>query len=162
MAGIVVCVLALTGCEKDDGLNCKVRGKVTYKDSPVGGGTITFHAADGTQAISEIGSDGTYEFPKLPEGTMTVTIETESINPNKETPEYKGGSGGGAASKYGMKSPKPSVKKGASYSPAPEGAGGGQNKNYVKIPAKYADKQKSGLTITVTKGDQEKDFPLTD
>ena len=33
---------------------------------------------------------------------------------------------------------------------------------YVKIPAKYADKTKSGLTVTLSSGNQRRNFNLTD
>ena len=51
-AGFLFALVAITGCEKGDGMDCKLTGKVTYKDAPVGGGTITFHAEDGSVLVA--------------------------------------------------------------------------------------------------------------
>jgi hypothetical protein len=78
---------------------------------------------------------------------MTITVETESINPDKKK--------GAQTSSSGQK---------ASMSPAPKGSGGGgaSEGTYVKIPEKYADNKKSGLTYTMIKGKQKHDIELTD
>jgi hemoglobin len=53
-----------------------VKGKVTFKDKPVGDGIVTFHA-DG-KAFGPVNiKDGTYEVPKLKPGKYTVTVESK-------------------------------------------------------------------------------------
>jgi hypothetical protein len=157
--------LAFVGCQSSGNANYPVRvtGKVTYNGSPVGGGVVTFHAADGTPIQVPIAPDGTYTADGLPEGAMAVTVETESVNRKQE--EYRGQGGGGMMSKYGKgggggaAAPK---GKGMQMSPVPPGAGGGVEPNYVKIPAKYADKATSGLSVTLKSGKQTYDIRLTD
>lgn len=161
---LLVAAMSVVGC--DSSVNpCKLSGKVTYKDQPVSGGTITLVLADGNTFPINILADGSYVFPNLPEGSGTVIIETESINPEKKQ-EYRGAAGGGPASMYGGKSGAGGA--GGKYkgqapagSPVPEGAKG-NSPIYVKIPAKYSDKTKSGLAVTLKKGDNKQDFALTD
>jgi len=130
------------GCGKTKTKHADVSGTVTYKDQPVTAGTVTFHTEGGIFPCP-IKADGTYSVSQLPPGDMVVTIETESANKNKKTPKYGGG-------RPGMVSPMPEDR------PQPEvGA-------YRKIPARYADKKKSGLNVTVTDGPQKHDFDLKD
>ena len=77
---------------------------------------------------------------------MVITVETESVNKDKKMPTY-GGAKGGA--------------KGA-MSPVPEGLGPAGGATYVKIPDKYHDKAKSGLSVTLQKGRNTKDLDLKD
>ncbi len=116
-------------------------GKVTYKDAPVTGGNITLYTEAGVYTLP-IDAKGEYSGQDLPSGSATVTIETESLNRSKVA--------------YGGSKDK------KMFSPVPEGANPGAGGQYVKIPPKYADKTKSGLTITLTKGKQTHDFNLTD
>ena len=145
-------LLCAVGCSKGKSTPASVSGKVTLKDQPVTGGTVTFHFEnDGTLAgtyRAEIGTDGTYGLTSLPAGEAKVSIETESINTaGRPKPEEYGKRRGRV-----MKS-----------SPAPSGVevGKAQTK-YMPIPRKYADPKTSGLTVTLTKGKQEKNFPLAD
>jgi hypothetical protein len=149
----------------------KLTGKVTYKGQPVKGGNITLIAESGGLYNASISSDGSYEFVDVAEGNMKVTIETETVNPNKDVPKYGAGrKSGGAAGKR---------EKMASERRAAEGKGGGGGeeqvagawgkppteelaKLYVKIPAKYGHPQTSGLTVTIERGNQTKNFELTD
>src|SRR5262249_1902298 len=52
-----------------------VSGKVDFRNKPVAKGAITFHAADGRTAMSEI-LDGNYRVEKPPLGSCKVTILT--------------------------------------------------------------------------------------
>src|SRR5262249_28674424 len=143
---------------------CRVEGKVTYNNNPVGGGTVYFHSADGVPYSVPIFANGTYT-AELKEGTYTVTVDTESLNPAKKK-EYRGGGGGGAAAKmYGGKGASgganPSAPKGgAGSSPSPEGSA--PQDTYVKIPSKYTDKATSGLSITPKKGKNEYNITMSD
>src|SRR5215216_2041883 len=101
-AGLLIAALAFVGCQSSGNSNypVQVTGKVTHNGSPVGGGTVTFHTPDGAPIQVPIAPNGTYTADALPEGTMAVTVETESVNRKQE--EYRGqGGGGGVAAKYG-------------------------------------------------------------
>jgi hypothetical protein len=143
----------VVGC--DSGGNkqfpAKVTGKITYNGNAVKGGTVAFLPAGASAPLKfSIGADGSYNAPDLPEGPMTVTVETESLNPEKKHETY-GGRGG--------KGP-PGGKGPSSYLPA--GAVTAATDHYVKIPAKYADPSTSGLSTTLKKGAQTFDIKLTD
>ena len=63
----------------------RVSGKVTYNGQPVTGGTVTFHSKkDGAKIPVSISSDGRYSAFDIPDGEMDVTVETESLNPDRE------------------------------------------------------------------------------
>jgi hypothetical protein len=121
---------------------------VTYKESPVTAGILMIYVTDAGSYTGAINPDGTFLVTDLPPGDAVVTVETESMNPNRKTPQYGDKKGGG--------------DKGGMMSPVPESAQTGGKGAYVKIPAKYADKTKSGLTVTLAKGKNQKDFELTD
>jgi hypothetical protein len=123
-------------------------GKITYKNNPVTGGNIIFHTESGGSPPWGINSDGTFTAADLPLGNVEVTIDTEVVNPNRKTPQYGDKKGG-------------DKNRGERFSPMPEGAKSATG-TYVKIPARYSVKGKSGLTVTLTKGRNQKDFELTD
>jgi hypothetical protein len=158
---LAAALVALAGCKKENpNAPARLSGKVTHNGNLVTGGTITFHPKEGAPFQVGIGADGTYRAVDVPIGEAAVSIETESINPNAKKQEYRGSgmagmygkAGGGAAG-----APKGKVN---SKSPAPEGAS--MAGEYVKIPAKYADPAKSGLSVKLERGEQKKDFELTD
>jgi hypothetical protein len=139
------------GCGKTTNTPAKLSGTVKYNGNPVTGGTIAlFSSKEGGLYNIPINPDGTYSSANLPSGELEVTIETESINPkNQRSAAQYGGQRG--KDKMGM-SPRPQDVE------PPSGGGGGV---YVNIPAKYNAKDTSGLTVTLTSGDNKKDFDLT-
>lgn len=145
-------MLAL-GCKKST-RTAQVHGKVTYKGKTVAAGTVTFESKDGGMYLAPIDTDGTYSARDIPPGEMFVTIETESANKKRQRTmaDYRrgqwGGGAGGKGKKQEMTSPRPQD--------APQTAEGA----YVPINLKYSRKETSGLTLTLTAGDQEKDFHL--
>lgn len=176
LAGLAPAALlaALCGC---GGSNAgSVHGKVTFDGQPVTGGTLVFYSETGSYSAG-IRPDGTYSITDMPAGEMTVTVETESVNPkNQKTvvydgrsqgggggnKMYPGGGGGGGGGKPGGAPVGPDGKKysAGAGSPIPEGAPTEQGE-YVKIPDKYADKAKSGIKKSVTGGKQQIDIELT-
>jgi hypothetical protein len=88
---------------------------------------------------------------------MKVTVETESLNPEKAAPAYPR-AGGAAASmdaqrlaaerKMGMKGGPPTKEELAA--------------KYVKIPKDYSDPKKTKLSATLKRGKQTENFDLTD
>jgi hypothetical protein len=97
-----------------------------------------FYWKGGTNAYtSPISEDGTYNMPKVPVGSVIITVET--FRPL--TVKMMGGMSG--------EKPKP-----VDTSQIPGTA------RYVEIPRKYADKLQSGLSYEVQKGPQTKDLDL--
>ena len=132
----------LIGCGGgNDRKNLILTGKVSYKGSIVSGGTIKLIPTD-TKIVpvtSQINPNGTYSVVPTGLGDMKVAIETESIK-------------GQTGAAYNV----PAGKKGL-----PEITDTNLPK-YVTIPGKYADVNTSGLTVTIQKGKNEKNFELTD
>jgi hypothetical protein len=125
---------------------------VTYKGEVLKAGNISFHTKDDKGNYqSSIGIDGKYDVYELPTGTHDVTVETDSINPNKKVPVY-GSKGGGMGNKAGAEQAK---MMGA---PDPKALAD----RYRAIPKKYADRKTSGLTATINQGPQTINFDLTD
>ena len=130
-------------------------GKVTYKGQPLKGGNMTFNTEKGIYS-SEISKDGDYEVFDIPAGNVTVTIDTESINPNKKVQSY-----GGKGDK--MYEERMAAEKKAGVAAGEKGMSKEEmTERYVKIPAKYADEKTSEIKFTLEPGKQKKDFELTD
>jgi hypothetical protein len=141
-AGLLLSFLAL-GCGGSNATVNTLEGKITYKGADVTGGSIIFYPAGGGPVPGFIKADGTYIASDVPPGEVTVTIDTASVqNTGKVIVSGKAPSGSDA-SKY----PGGDIQGGAKA---------------VKIPAKYADRNKSGLKFTVGNGKNEKNFELTD
>jgi hypothetical protein len=144
---ILPLLLALPiGCSnRNPHTSASVSGRITYKGNPVKAGNIVFYAKEAGAYTAVIRPDGTYTIAELPTGTLEVTIETESANPNKKQKTYGGGG-----------------KKNVS-SPAPQGAPPSANpENYVAIPPRYSDRSNSRLSASLSGGSNTKDFELTD
>lgn len=137
-----------------------VSGKVTYKGAPVTGGVVGFFATgtEGGGYSATINPDGTYSTSNVAAGDLTVTVETESLNPNIKQTAYTGGAskgpGGGGAPGGG------SPKK-MSSSPRPGNAAKSEAV-YVKIPGKYAKKDTTTLKATLKPGSNKVDLDLAD
>jgi hypothetical protein len=146
LGSITLLLLLLTlGCNRGP-LPSRVSGKVTKNGSPVKGGTMAFHAKEGGVYRTAIRPDGTYSITDLPAGQMDVTIETESVKPSKKAT-------------YG----KAKASKNPIISKGPEGqAPQGEPAEYVPIPLKYGAKATSGLNVTLSAGEQEHNFELTE
>jgi hypothetical protein len=87
-------------------------------------------------------ANGNFSGTDLPAQEVTVTVDTEALNPNRKKQVYGGGAG--------------------QPSPIPGGGTTTNTANYVKIPARYAKKQTSDLKITLTNGEQVRDIELKD
>jgi hypothetical protein len=147
----------LAGCSGTSRPTAHVSGKITYKGETVKGGNIQFIGkGDAPPARATITKDGTYEIADAPVGDFLVSIETESMNPHKAGPTY------GQAMAKKAKGPVMDPSKMAGDS------GGGMMSpeemaaRYVKIPDKYNNPNKSGLTATFKPGRNTVDFPLKD
>ena len=150
MLAVAVTGLAIlvAGC---GGSQTQLSGKVTYKGEPVTGGSINLvPTAGGAGSVpANITREGTYAVAPVPPGTYTVTVETESIK-HAGGLTVKGGPGGEAQAKAMVqKQGYPTGQMDKSKMPV-----------YVAIPAKYADAKKSGLTVEVKAGRNEKNLVL--
>ena len=130
----------------------KVTGKVTYKGEPVKGGEIAFHSDQGTYR-SSIGQDGSYDISDLPVGEMTVTVDTEFLNPDKKQ-QIPGGARGMASMNERLK-----AERAAGRGPASRED---QLARYTKIPVKYSNPASTDLKTKLEKGKQTRDFELKD
>ena len=128
----------------------RVSGVVTYQGKPVPGGTIAFHPVGKAPYSSSIGADGTYEVVDLPIGEMVVTVESESVNPDRKSQSY----GGAIGEKMKAERMKAEGKAGTAPQP-PTG-------RYRKIPSTYANAKTSPLTVTLEHGRQVKPIELKD
>lgn len=138
------------GCAKNKLAPARVSGSLTYKNKPIKAGSMHFHTPDGVAYPATISQDGTYSAADLPEGELVVTVETESINPNR------GGAAKGKTGEMRMKmvqqQPPPGV---AANIPPP-------TELYVKIPEKFSNPKTSPLTVTLKSGRQVQNLDLTD
>jgi hypothetical protein len=138
-----IAVVALGCGDKNPNAPASVSGSVKYKGEVLKAGTIQFHSDQGVYT-APINSDGTYVNRDVAVGESVVTVDTESVNPNKKKEAY-----GGDRAK-GMQEQKP-----------PAGSSTG-SEFYVKIPKKYSDPKESPLRANVKRGKQEQNFELTD
>ncbi len=124
-------------------------GKITYNDTPVTLGDITFYptGADGAPVAGQILSDGVYEVSDLPAGEYKVTVITDRYDPAKKPPPPRGG-------------------QGKEYKMSPRGKGwedkGQTTGTYVAIPKKYTDKETTPLKVSVKSGKNSEPLKLTD
>jgi hypothetical protein len=140
-AGLVLAaVLLAVGCGGSKG---SVSGKVTYKNKPLTKGGVSFIDEKGHVYRSEIGSDGSYSVSKIPPGPAKITVITPGAF---RMPKTAGGppKGVDAAGSTGTGS----------------GSGMGAGADTGSLPEKYKDPDTSGLTYTVTTGDQKHDIDL--
>jgi hypothetical protein len=144
----IVLVIPL-GCHRSQ-TPAKVYGTVTYKGQHVTAGNVTFHSEDKGSYNGTLNEQGHYEIVDLPTGPMTVTVETEFLNPKKKAPAYGG--------KKGQESVDERRKAGF----GPPNAGKDDSSRYVKIPPKYSDPHSSDLKVTIESGRHEHNFDLKD
>jgi hypothetical protein len=138
-------LMMLAGCGGGKG---DVSGKVTYDGKPVLAGRVTFLCETGNK-ISVVGAikDGVYTIASCPSGPVKISVETfppaRAANPDATPPGVPKGA------MAGFKPPENSE----SFASPP-----GQ---YVQLPPRYTDPEKSGLAYTVTGGKQDHPLDLT-
>ncbi|MBV9125200.1 MAG: hypothetical protein JO112_17730 [Planctomycetes bacterium] len=108
-----------------------VSGKVTFQGRPLPAGTILFYHGINGVASSDIKPDGTYRVSNVSVGTAKIEIQVPMNIP------FAGANLPGASA-----APTLPVAR----APA--------------IPARYLDREKSGLSCTVTRGNQTHDIDL--
>ncbi|HKB01358.1 MAG TPA: carboxypeptidase-like regulatory domain-containing protein [Gemmataceae bacterium] len=162
---VAVAVVAVVGCGPS---NAKLTGKVTYKGTPLKGGTVTLVPPDGGTTFSAtIQEDGTYNFDQVKTGTYKVCVETESLKPPVTAKHsYYDKKGPGARDKSKIKNEPPKgaqIPEGYKMTDPFSGNNADREKRYVAIPADYGDLGKTSLTVEVKGGSQPQqyDIPLS-
>jgi hypothetical protein len=140
----------IVGCGGSKG-SAKVKGKVKFFDKYLTAGTVAFFAKDGRVGSAPIDFDGNYEMGNAPIGEVTITVKV---------PVPSLGPAGGKilpAAPKGLPPMRPpgSVADDTKFTPTVDSS------KIVKIPGKYSSADTSGLTYTVTPGDQTKDITLS-
>jgi hypothetical protein len=124
---VLVPVLLLVGCSSKDAASNKVKGKVTWKNEPLKGGSITFvSAADKQQrATTLLNMDGTYEMTNAPVGEVKISLSGPS-RVSSEHPPTAGGAKAMLTSSFPEKYKDPE-KSGLTYTVTSEAT---QEKNF--------------------------------
>lgn len=132
MALLATVLVAAVSCG-DKGMGV-VTGKVTVDGKPVTHGSITFLSEVGNKDPFTAGIiEGDYTTPPIPVGATKIYIVSREVPPG-------GPEGGG--NDLQKSAPKGSPK-------------------VIKVPDKYGSPDTSGLTYDVVKGDQTKNFELS-
>jgi hypothetical protein len=134
----LVLVAALLGASASLGCGSKtatVSGTISYKGEKLGNGNVTFVGDKGQAAASPIKADGTYSMTNVPLGTVKIKVET--IPPAE----------GSSQNRMGVDMPDMKGKE--------KDLG-----KYVKIPDRYKDSEKSGLTYQVKPGKHKHNIDL--
>lgn len=129
LGGLTLLALS-SGCGRRTDEN-KIEGKVSYRNTPIVAGAITFVDEQGNQWSGAI-KDGVYQVRHAGVGVNQVAIESHDSGPP----------------------PGLHVKN------APNDSGPALRTPAVKLPPHYAKPETSGLTYTVRKGQQKYDFNL--
>jgi hypothetical protein len=134
---LLVLPLLAAGCGGGKGT---VNGQVSYQGKPLPLGTISFISDVGRHDVANaLIKDGQYTANDVSAGPNKVTVVT--IDPDQ--------SGGGAAGETA-----------SGGKDMPVAAGKKHSKNYVQIPERYANPEKSGLNLDVHTGEQPYDVKL--
>lgn len=137
---VLVSAMGTAGCGSSTGT---VSGKVSYKNTMLKGGNVSFISIDKKfNKLAEIQEDGSYKVEKVPVGEMIICVDTSSLRPT------------------GVKMPKYAPPPGMESSGYKPGTIEDKSKRYVPVPPDYANPDKSKLRYTVTSGSQEHDIKL--
>lgn len=162
---LVLLIPCTVGCGGGKG---KVEGTVTLDGQPLLAGNIAFHPSKGIGGGAQI-QNGKYSIDKVATGSVTVTVETETVK--KEMEGLASGGRSMDASAGGRMTPE----KLAKMPPAAQEQMKQQEKaaqqsaerlkelqaNYRSVPAKYADPKTSGLTYEVKQGENTIEIKLS-
>lgn len=139
---VLCCLLVLaSGCSKKrrSAEHVEVTGKVTYKGKPVTGGMVTFVAPDGFASKGIIDENGNYSI-KAPVGDVKISVDNKMLLVKKEAASRGAG--------------RPQAAGGVEATPI--------KGKYIPLPSKCSAPDTSGLSYTVTSGQQTHDIVLAD
>jgi hypothetical protein len=123
---------ALAGCFGGGG-KATVKGKVTCGPKTVKFGEVVIYGGDGIPKTGKINRDGTYQVDDVISGQGKIAVR--SVHPREVA----------------------SIGRDEKAKPDPEDV-----KNYFPLPAKYADANSSGLTLTIKAGENSHDITLSE
>jgi hypothetical protein len=156
-----VCLIFVFGCNKASSVGSAVHGTVTYKNSPVPGGTITYVGTDGGKYSGNIDKDGKYALRDMPAGKYTVVVDNRALkNLANQQATYQGGQPGQKGGDPMAMNDKMLEKMGGrDKAKAAQQQTQGE---YREIPPRYESEKTSTETVTLDRGDQKHDIELTD
>jgi hypothetical protein len=149
--GLVVLVGLLSwvaGCGPSHKERARVKGTVSIGSKKLNSGTVEFRTKDNRSGSAPIDAEGNYDMPDAPVGEVTILVTVSA--PSKMMMSMGAGNRPKPATPTGTGADKMGGPK--MIDPA----------KAVRVPEKYGKAETSGLTYTVTKGEQTKDINLTE
>ena len=149
---LVFSVVLVVGCGPDYKARAVVKGKVRLGKQNLNWGTVTFHGPHNIISSAPIDENGDYEMKDAPVGEVKITVAVDPPG------------GGGMLAKKESEAWKKAAGK--TESKDPDGGNPGialmpkVPANVVRIDAKYAKPETSGLIYKVEKGEHTKDIDL--
>ena len=141
-----------------------VTGKVTLDGKPLPAGKISFVGASGKAATADI-SDGQYTATNVPTGDVKVTVQTSPIKQEADRLLASGRySSAGRSRVPASKLPanvREHVQEEAARNAEMLKKGKELLARYRPVPDKYGKPDSSGLHVSVTRGENSFDVPLT-
>ena len=158
---LLAAIAFLAGCGGGKGKQDIVSGKVTMNGQAVSG-IVVFVCSDGKEISSPTAPDGGYQIVAPAKGEAKIAVKGMGAMPaggaaGGPAPGMPGMPGGGAG---GGKAPPEGAPGGPNAPKADMPGMGGSGAGGVAPPAKYASPTTSGLTVTVTGGEQKHDIDL--
>lgn len=148
LTGILAAMLVLPmifGCGPSRPETAPVTGKVTFQGKPVPEGTIVFYPEKGRSATGRIQPDGTYVLTAFEDGDGALTGKHVVTIEAMRFPER----------------PRPkSLEEEIAMAKNPPRSNPAANRPQWLIPKKYSKRAASGLTATVSSGENTIDFNL--
>ena len=161
---LVLGALLLAGAVGCGGGKGTVSGKVTLDGKPLPAGKISFVGANGKATTADI-TDGQYTASNVPTGDVKVTVQTNSIKQEADS-LLASNRYGSVGSRPAARSKLPANVKEHLQEEAARNAemlkrGKELLARYRPVPGKYGKPDSSGLQVSVTRGDNSFDVPLT-
>jgi hypothetical protein len=144
LGGLLLGFLILSlGCGPNYKARGTVKGKVTFGGKNLTAGTVMFHGKNNLTGSATVGTDGNYVMTDAPVGDCKVTVTVPKMPP-RGVEHLKG-------APVGPKMPGDTTPDTVGKIPT----------QIVPIPDKYSNVETSGLSFTVSRGEQTYDIPLT-
>lgn len=136
--------LVALGCGQNNSENANViKGKVTYKGTPVPGGKVELIPLKGQGSFTAmLKADGSYKIGGIPKGKMKIVVDTETVK------------------NMGPQVDVSKMKPPPGHSEIPENMKPGGRTQYRPIPYKYRHANTTDLTVEITGGPQDHDIEL--
>jgi hypothetical protein len=119
-----------------------VTGTVTFQNKTVASGTVVVVGSDLLPYYGKIEDDGTYTVPSVPTGFAKIAV----FSPGPDT--------------AGPARPEPPAARPGGGRRMPARVFHGDPQKWFRLPDRYRDFDKSGLSMTVTSGENRRDLEL--